>query len=213
MANIYSTSTDCFNDLTDDETYVSSTDTKYATAMTGFITAASRLIDGEVGRWDGFFYPSTDEVTRYYNGNGCSELEIDEFASISAIGVSEQGGVASTDYTTFAATDYFVEPYNYAANGKPIKKIVIDVLNGTQFSFFTYRKGVKVTGISGYSLTPPDVVALATRMQAIRWFMRAKQGYQDSGANVSIGGMTFKGKLELDPDVKALLWPLKLELS
>ena len=72
---------------------------------------------------------------------------------------------------------------------------------------------MKIVGKPGYSASVPDVVALATRMQAVRWFMRAKQGYQDTGANVEIGQMTFKGKLELDPDIKALLWPLKMELD
>jgi hypothetical protein len=72
---------------------------------------------------------------------------------------------------------------------------------------------VRVTGIAGYSLTPPAIISLAVRMQSIRWFMRAKQGYQDSGANVTVGGLTFKGQLELDPDIKALLYPLKLELD
>jgi hypothetical protein len=43
--------------------------------------------------------------------------------------------------------------------------------------------------------------------------MRAKQGYQDTGAQAEIGGLTFSKKLELDPDVKQLLYGLKLELD
>ena len=43
--------------------------------------------------------------------------------------------------------------------------------------------------------------------------MRAKQGWNDTGATVELGGMTFKGQTQLDPDVKAMLYPLKLELS
>jgi hypothetical protein len=43
--------------------------------------------------------------------------------------------------------------------------------------------------------------------------MRAKQGYQDTGANVNLGSMTVSTKLELDPDVKQLLYSYKLELE
>jgi hypothetical protein len=57
------------------------------------------------------------------------------------------------------------------------------------------------------------VVALACRIQAVRWFMRAKQGYQDTGVQAEIGGLTFSKKTELDPDIKQLLHPLKLELG
>jgi len=210
MANSYTSSTDAFADIS--EGNYSSTDTVLNAVMVGFVTAASRLIDKEMGRWDGFFYPTTDSSTDYYDGSGLEAQEIDEYASISSVAVAEQGGVSSTNYTAWTEnTDYLTWPYN--RRGKPITKLVLDVIDGQKGGFYRYQKAVKVVGIPGYSLTPPDIVALACKMQAIRWFMRAKQGYQDAGANVEIGSMTFKGKLELDPDIKALLWLLKLELE
>lgn len=180
--------------------------------MSTFVTAASRLIDLEVGRWEGFFYPTSDTVTRYYDGSGMDELEIDEFVSISDVSVSEQGGTASTDYTAWGSTDYFTAPYNYSANGKPITKLFID-FNGSKPCFYSYRKSVKVTGIAGYSASIPAAIGLACRIQSTRWFMRAKQAYQDTGASAEIGGMKFTGKLELDPDIRQLLHPFKLELE
>lgn len=210
MANDYSSSTDAFADMP--ESGYSSSDTAAFAAMAGFVTAASRAVDLEVGRRPGFFYPTTDEVTLYYDGSGCDELEIGEFASISAVGISEQGGLQSTDYTTLSSSDYFVEPYNYATDGKPIRKIILDTLNGSQWSFFGYRKGVKVTGIAGYSTTVPDTIARAVRRQAIQWFMAAKQGYQDTGASANIGGMTFTVD-RLDSNIKEMIWPFILELS
>lgn len=207
MANDYSTSTDAFQDIS--EGNYSSSDFPQMASM---VTVASRLIDRELGRWEGFFYPTTDEVTRYYDGSGCDEQEIDEFVSISAVGISEQGGLASTDYTALSSTDYFVEPYNYTADAKPIKKIVIDALNGPYLRFYRYRKSVKVTGVAGYSLTTPALIEQIVKRQAVRWFMQAKQGYQDQGASVEFGGMVFK-KEQLDPDIKKMLWPFILELS
>jgi len=116
MANDYTTSTDAFAQLTDSTSYQSSTD--FYPVMDGLITAASRLIDREVGRRDGFFYPSTDAKTMYYNGSGDFEQKIDEFVSITTVSVAEQGGVASTSYTDWTEnTDYVTLPYNASNDG------------------------------------------------------------------------------------------------
>lgn len=203
MANDYTSSTDCFDEIVEGN-YSSSDYPQMAT----MVTATSRLVDREMGRWDGFFYPTTDDVTRYYDGSGLTEQDIDEFASITSVSVSEQGETASTGYTAWGSSDYFVWPYNKT----PTTKLIVDD-NGSKPAWYMYRKSVKVVGIAGYSTSVPDVVAQACKMQAVRWFMRAKQGYADTGASVDIGGVTLKGQTQLDPDVKALLYPLKLELS
>lgn len=210
MANNYTTSTDAFADI--GEGGYSSSDYP---VMATFVTVASRMIDREVGRWDGFFYPSTDDVTRYYNGSGAREQEIDEFVSITSVSVSEQGSLTSSDYTAWGSSDYFTEPYNAAANGKPINKLVIDtsISGGTQSVWYGYRKAVRVVGIAGYSAAVPDLVAQAAKIQAIRWFMRAKGGYQDVQGNDDIGKRYYKGTTELDADVRAMLWGYKLELQ
>jgi len=212
MANNYTSSTDAFADLSDSTGYQTTTD--YYPVMDGFVTAASRLIDREVGRWDGFFYPSTDTATYYYDGSGDLSIEIDEFVSISTVSVAEQGGVASTSYTAWTEnTDFLTWPYNASNKSRPITRLDIDEIDGSKAVWYAYQKAVKVVGIPGYASSPPDIVATACRMQAVRWFMRAKQGYQDTGANVEFGQMRFQGKLELDPDIKALLKPLKMELD
>jgi hypothetical protein len=215
VANNYTTSTDAFADISE-----GSYSTSDYPAMEGFVTAASRLIDLEVGRWEGFFYPTTDDVTRYYDGNRDGELDIDEFVSITSVSVSEQGGVASTDYTLWGSTDYFVAPYNYSALGKPITSLIVDTINGSMAGFYGYRKAVQVVGIPGYAISstdgtisPPAVVALACRIQAVRWFMRAKGGYQDVTGTDETGQLFYKGTAKLDGDVKLLLHPLKLELD
>ncbi len=215
MANDYTSSTDAFADINEGG-YTSSSDYSavYEPAMASFVTVASRLVDAEMGRWDGFFYPTTDSQTFYYDGSGLEEQDIDEFASISAVAVAEQGGVSSTCYTAWTEnTDFLTYPYNASAKSKPITKLTIDIIDGQKSAFYRYQKAVKVTGVPGYSTTPPDIVVQACKIQAVRWFMRAKQGYQDSGGTVEIGEMKFSKKIELDPDVKQLLKPLKLELE
>jgi hypothetical protein len=209
--NDYSTSTDAFSDLgVGDGNYTTS---DYP-IMTTFVTAASRLIDLEVGKWPGFFYPTTDTIDLYYDGNNCAELDIDMFASISAVAVSEQGGIESSDYTALSTTDFVTWPYNTSLTQKPIKKLIIDNLNASPVVSIwpRYRKAVKVSGFPGYFTSPPDIVARACRRQAIQWFMAAKQGYQQEGASANIGGMTFTTE-RLDSNIKEMLWPYILEFS
>jgi hypothetical protein len=209
MTNDYTTSTDAFADIP--EAGYSSSDYP---SMATFVTSASRLVDREIGRWDGFFYPTSDSVDWYYDGSGEGEQEIDEFVSISAVAVSEEGSVSSTDYTSWTLnTDYITKPYNASGKGRPINHLEVVRFNGTKPVWYGYQKSVKVTGIPGYSSTPPDIVKQACKMQAVRWFMRAKQGYQDTGANLNIGGLSFSKSLELDPDIRQLLWSIKLELD
>ncbi len=176
----------------------------YDGVLGSMVTAASRMIDRYVGGWDDYFYPSTDTQTRYFDGNGEEQLYIDPMVSLTSVAVSESGGRQVSDYTTWIVDqDFFVSPYNYAVIKMPILSLVIDNDFGYKGTWGTTRKGVKVTGIFGWSLTPPADVEQACKIQAVRWFMRAKQGYQDAGANPNLGEMYFMK--ELDPDVKTLL--------
>lgn len=177
-----------------------------------YITTASRLIDALVGRWDGFFYPTTDEVTYYYDGSGCAEQDIDEFASITSVSVAETGGTSSTDYTAWSSSDYFTEPYNATNKGKPVNKLVVD-MNGTQSVFYRYRKSVKVVGVAGYSISVPSIIAQATRIQAVRWALRARGGWQDVAGNENMGYQRHKAITELDGDIRGMLHTFVLELQ
>lgn len=207
MANNYTTTTDAFASIPE----ANYQPLEYP-VMSAYIATASRFIDMEVGRWEGFFYPTTDSVTRYYDGSDGETLDIDEFVSISDVSVAETGGTASTDYTAWTSTDYFVEPYNYASLGKPINRLVIDS-NGSKAGWYGFRKSVAVTGIPGYASSTPRIIETACQIQAVRWFMRGKGGWQDTGGNENVGTMRYKGPAELDGDIRAMLHPYKLELG
>lgn len=188
--------------------------TDYAAGIGAQITAVSRLIDREVGKWAGFF-ATTDTETRYFDGNDDAELWIDEFQSISSVAVSESGGLASSDYTTWSSSDYIEWPYN----STPIMRLDVDTLNGSKLYWYAYRKGIKVTGVSGYSATPPQDVKQACIIQASRWFMRGKNAWAESGANtdlgqivINTGNRSFIGS-KLDQDVAALLHHYKVAFS
>lgn len=191
-----------------DSPLFSSSDTTYDAVISVMITAASRLIDKEVGRWDGFFYPTTDSQTRYFDGSGEIEQDIDECISLTSVAVAESGGTGSTDYTSWTEnTDFYVWPYNYSNLAQPIAKLVID-WNGDKSTWTRYRKAVKVTGIFGYALTPPKDVTQACKIQTMRWYMRAKQAYQDGSANAEIGQMIYVQ--QLDPDIREILRPYQI---
>ena len=180
-------------------------DESYDVVLGKMITAASRLIDKYVGGFENCFYPSTDTETRYYDGNGEDQIWIDPLLSLTSLAVSESGGRAASDYTTWTLnTDFYTYPYHTT----PYEKLIVDNDAGSKGTFGTTRKGVKIVGVWGYSSTPPADVKQACKIQAMRWFMRAKQGYQDAGVNASLGEMIYAQ--ELDPDVKMLLAPYRL---
>lgn len=204
----YAATTDIKADMPDSPIF-GTTDTTYDDVIGNMITAASRLIDKEVGGWPNYFYPTTDTATRYFDGSGETDLCVDPILTLTTVSVSESGGRAATDFTDWTVdTDFYVWPYNYSEVTQPIQRLIVDNDSGSKGGWYRTRKGVKITGIFGYSATPPDDIEQACKIQAVRWFQRAKQGYQDAGASATIGQMVYVK--ELDPDVKTLLQPYKI---
>lgn len=179
----------------------------YDPALAAYITIASRAIDREVGRWDDYFCSPIFGTTRYYDGNGGEELWVDEFLSLSELAVSENGGQASGDYTVWGAGDYIVAPYNAPDIGQPYQRLIVDTLNGDKLHFSRHRRNVRLTGVFGYSFVPPAPVKQACIIQVVRWHIRAKQMYQDTGAGAQFAQYSVSG--QLDPDVARLIAPYK----
>jgi hypothetical protein len=178
------------------------TDTAITGEINRLITAASRLIDREVGQADNYFYPSSDTATRYYDGSKDLYQDIDDMVSLTSLAVAESGGTGASDYTTWTEnTDFYVFPENHTALNLPICKLVID-RNGSKGIFPRFRKCIKVVGIFGYSVAPPDDIEQACIMQVVIWYMRAKQAFQQTGGGAPTGSLTYTN---LDPDVKQIL--------
>lgn len=177
------------------------TSTDYDAQITSLITVASRMIDVYLGVAPGYF-ASTSEETRYFDGNGETEVPIDDMVSITSLSVAETG---DTDYTAWTTSDmdYYVKPYNYAVVGLPISALVVDH-NGDQFNFPNYPKALQITGVFGFSSTAPSLIEQACKVQVIQWLMRSKQAYQNQGANETM--LTDAGG-KLSEDVKLMLYP------
>jgi hypothetical protein len=180
------------------------TDTSYDALLGTLITAASRMIDRYVGGWDDYFYASSTD-TRYFDGSGEKQQWIDPVTTLTSVSVDEN---ISGTYTAWTKdTDYIVWPYNYASIGKPIQRLDVK-RSGDKGQWYGSQQNIKVEGIFGYSASPPEAIEMACKIQASRWFMRAKGGFEDAQASAAVGQMFYTK--DLDPDVKMLLQPYRV---
>lgn len=178
--------------------------TAYDALLAELVQRASRAIDRFTQRHPGAYYVTADE-TRYFDGSGTRELWIDELAAApTEVAVDEAG---DGTYTVWAPTDYIPWPYNAPALGQPYLRLDVDQLNGTKSIWYRFPRSVRVTGKFGYSTAPPDDVKQATIIQAVRWFKRGQQAFQDVGAITELGQLRYLQAL--DPDVKALIEHLR----
>lgn len=184
--------------------------TTYDALLTDMAAYASRLIDRYCGRQPGAFAADTDSV-RYYDGGRTLEQWIDEIAAApTTVAVAETGHADDASgsgglYTTWAASDYRLWPYNAAAEMKPYRRMDIDLLYGTKATWYSFHKCVKVTGKWGYSTTanqPPEI-GRATIATVVRWWMRAQQGFRDTGGVIELGKLVYTKSI--DPEVEMLL--------
>jgi hypothetical protein len=177
--------------------------TTYDTLLTTLATRASRAIDRYLKRKPGAFYVNAD-VTLYFDGSGKRELWIAELAAApTSVQVAETGDIKTPTLTTWAASDYVLWPYNALDNGMPYIRLDIDQLNGSKSIWPAYPKAVKIVGKFGYSTAMPDDVKQAACIQTARWLKRGQQAFQDTGAVVELGQLTYTQRL--DPDLANLI--------
>jgi hypothetical protein len=173
---------------------------KYNEQIALLITRASRLVDRYTGRGEGAFAVETATV-RYFDGSGKRFQWVDEMAAApTTVAVSDTGALT---YTTWAATDYMLWPYNAATLGRPYIRLDIDQLNGNYAVWWKFPQSVKITAKWGYSTDVPAHVDQAVVIQTVRWFKRAQQGFQDVGAVFELGQLRYVK--QLDPDVQLIL--------
>lgn len=172
----------------------------YQAILSIMATRASRLIDGLFKREPGAFYVNAD-TTRYITGSGDHRLWIGELAAApTSVAVAETG---TTTYTAWAATDYMCWPYNALLEGAPYLRLDIDSINGSKSAWYAYPKAVKIVGKFGFAAVIPDEINQACIIQAMRWFKRGQQAYQDTGAIAELGQLKYVQKL--DPDIQTIL--------
>lgn len=172
---------------------IAATDSGNDTVYEAVIEAASRQIDGYCGRR---FYAATE--TRYYTPDGGDLLDVDDLVSVTSLTADEDGD--RTYERTWASTDYDLEPYNAALEGKPYTQIRVTPRGN--YAFVGTRRGVKIAGSFGWPAVP-DAVNEACLLLAARL---AKRPSAPFGIDPSGGDMGGAQRLPaMDPDVKQLL--------
>jgi hypothetical protein len=166
------------------------------------IESASREIDGYCERV--FFSTS---ATRIYAPQNIYLVETDDIVSVTSVKTSTNG---LTFDTTWASTDYQLEPLNGLAGGisTPFNQIraIGDYLwpAYTPQTIFHLEASVQVVGVFGFSAIP-TAIRQATVILAMRIFKRLD-------SPLGIAGFGDMGQMRVgrfDPDVEALVAPFR----
>lgn len=123
------------------------------------IPAASRAIDNICDRT---FYPM-DGQTRYYSGSGDGYLPVTDIRDVTTLKTDTTGD--GTFETTWAATDYVLEPLNALLDGEPYSSIRVS--RAGRYTFPDGLKSVEIVGDFGWAACPAPVKE-ATSMLATK---------------------------------------------
>jgi len=163
------------------------------------IESASRLIDGYTYR---YFYNAGTAI-RNFAAEDSYLVNIDDLVSISELKTTDEIG---SDYTTWNATDYQLQPVNGRQDGLNIPYTSILAVDDKLFNTLGSQALVRITGVWGWSAVP-IAVTQATIIQSSRIYKRLDSplgvaGFGDLGA-IRVGR-------SLDPDVEQLVMPYRI---
>lgn len=158
--------------------------------------AASRAIDAVCNRR---FYPDTTATARTFHASGSYGADVDDFYTTTGLIVKTDTAGNGGYGTTWAATDYQVEPFT-PAEGWPYTRL-------TAVGDYTFSRTaipfLQVTAKWGWEATP-DEIRVAARIQASRIYHRrnSPQGVAGFG---DLGVVRVSNRV--DPDVEMLVRP------
>lgn len=178
----------------------------YDTVGAAIVTRASRMIDRYAGVEPGYFYVSSD-TTRWFSGSGSAWMWIGRLAAAPTTVSMAVGGVVDGPsgtggtYTALTAADYLIWPPNALLMGEPYQRL--DIAGSTYTAWKAGDKTIKIAGKFGWAGTLPDELKQAAIIETSKQLQRGRQGYQDTGAIVELGQMTYTQPL--DPATVAIL--------
>lgn len=167
-------------------------DTGHDTELERVVEAVSRWIDGFCGR---HFYSASE--TRYYTAEWGDWLIVDDLLTVTTLKTDENED--RTYERTWASTDYDLEPFNAATDGRPYTSI--RTAPAGLYTFPTGRKAVQIVGSFGWSAIP-DAIEEACILQTTRIFRRKDAPFGVTGS-ADMGQVLAIARL--DPDVRSLL--------
>jgi hypothetical protein len=162
------------------------------------IESASRAIDQYTNR--NFYNAGT--AVRYYAPDDSLNVTIDDLVSLSSLQtMSDDEQVYDT---TWAVSDYQLEPLNGIVDGVPQPYTNIRAIGDYTYLTLDGEATIKVTGVWGWSSVPIQVTQ-ACVIQASRIFKRL-----DSPLGIISGELgSMRVGSQLDPDVRQLIESLR----
>lgn len=165
------------------------------------INASSRAIDRYCGRR---FWLDAAVAVRTYRPDSCSSTYVDDIGTATGL-IVKTGTDGTTFPTTWASTDYILEPRNAGivgagstADAHAFWEIV--AISGRTFSLHAYRPTLQVTARFGWSSVPPEVTEAC--------ILKAASLFKRKDAPFGVAGFGEFGVVRIgrnDPDVVELL--------
>lgn len=185
--------------LTDVKNALRITDALDDSLLETAIESASRMIDGYTART---FYNAGTAVRNFAATDDLTCI-IDDAISVTTVQSTDEIG---DSYTTWAATDYQLEPLNSRSDGLYMPYTGIRAVNDYAFPVVDQQALVRITAVWGWA-SVPTAIKQATIIQASRLFKRLDSplgvaGFGDMGA-IRVGRY-------LDPDVEQLAMPFRI---
>lgn len=170
--------------------------------LSAVIEAVSRQIDKETKRR--FYTTASNEIRYYTPRSGNMLFPNDDILSIDTFECDDDGD--GTYDETWQNTDYYLQPYNAALDGRPY--LWIETTPIGDYSFTLMKKSVKLTGKFGYCAIAdlPYPIREACLLQCERIFKRKDAPFGVAGTP-ELGMLRLQA--ELDPDVQKLIAPYK----
>lgn len=161
------------------------------------IESASRQIDGHCERR---FY--TTATTRIYTPNDSFICEIDDLVTITSLKTSSD--VDGSFDTTWAASDYQLEPLNKIAGGMDVSYTQIRATGDYLFPLSGGEATVQVVGTFGWASVPSDI-----EQACIILSQRQYKRYDSPLGVAGIGDIGIIRVSRIDPDVASILAPYR----
>lgn len=129
-------------------------DTNDDTLLTGAVAAASRGIDGVCNRQ---FNDAESAAARVYYPDSRCQVTVDDFHTTTGLVVATDAGDDGTYETTWASTDFQLEPLNGLVNGETRPWNRIAAVEARYFPTRSRRAPVQVTARWGWASIPASI--------------------------------------------------------
>lgn len=172
------------------------------------IEAASRAIDWHCRRR---FWTEDADATRYYTAASKGRVWLDgapedvEVRTVTTLKTDEDGD--GTYGTTWAASDYRLEPVNAPTNGRPYSRIATKPQGSLVFP--RWPAAVEIVGRFGWAAVPADVEEACIRFSGIV-FKTVSEG---AAPLVELGDARVMVSRYLDGHVEMMLRPFRRVLA